>query len=95
MGAMTLLLWKAIQDSKMAGAEEFDLGRSELDNKGLVSFKDHWVERRAQLVTWRYPAPDSLAIREAWKLKVAQSIFACMPDRLLAMTGKLIYRHIG
>jgi hypothetical protein len=95
LGAMTLLLWKAIQDSKMAGAEEFELGRSEVDNKGLVAFKDHWTEGRTQIVYWRYPAPDSLLIREERRLKVVKHIFACMPCRLLLMTGKLIYRHIG
>src|SRR5271157_227408 len=38
---MPLLFWKAIQEGKERGAREFDLGRSEIDNPGLVAFKNH------------------------------------------------------
>ncbi|MEO7145078.1 MAG: GNAT family N-acetyltransferase, partial [Bryobacteraceae bacterium] len=41
LGAMPLLFWHAIQEGKSIGAEEFDLGRSDLDNAGLSAFKDH------------------------------------------------------
>ncbi|MGD0842435.1 MAG: GNAT family N-acetyltransferase, partial [Candidatus Acidiferrales bacterium] len=95
LGAATLLLWNAIQDAKTTGATEFDLGRSEVDNEGLVTFKNHWVGESTQLVYWRYPGSDSVGEKQDWKLKVAKQIFVRMPHRLLAMTGKLIYRHIG
>jgi hypothetical protein len=95
LGATTLLLWKAIQDAKAGGAKEFDLGRSEVDNKGLVAFKDHWANARAQMVYWRYPATDILALTEDQRLKIAKRIFAWVPYKLLELTGKLIYRHIG
>jgi hypothetical protein len=95
LGATVLLLWRAIQDSKATGAEVFDLGRSDADNNGLIAFNDHWEEGRTEMVYWRYPAPDSFGSGEGRWLKAAKQIFACMPHRLLAMTGKLIYRHIG
>ena len=95
LGGTTLLLWKAIQDSKDAGAEEFDLGRSEIGNKGLIAFKDHWTEGHTSMVYWRYPAPSSLVPSESRRLKLAKHIFAWMPRGLLTMTGELIYRHIG
>jgi len=95
LGAMPLLLWMAIQDGKATGAREFDLGRSALDNEGLIAFKDHWVRERTQIMYWRYPALDSLASEEDWKLKMVKHICARMPPRLLAMTGNLLYRHIG
>jgi hypothetical protein len=92
---MALLLWGAIQDSKMAGAEEFDLGRSEIENKGLIAFKDHWANRHTQMAYWRYPALESLSVREDWKLRMVKHAFAHMPDKLLTVMGRLIYRHIG
>jgi lipid II:glycine glycyltransferase (peptidoglycan interpeptide bridge formation enzyme) len=95
LGAMPLLLWMAIQDSKATGAREFDLGRSELDNQGLIAFKNHWVREHSQIMYWRYPAPDSLATKEDWKLKMVKQICARMPTRLLAITGNVLYRHIG
>jgi len=93
LAAMPLLLWEAIRDSKIAGAEEFDFGRSETENKGLITFKDHWVNDRTELVYWRYPAFDS--VTEGWKLQLAKRVFARMPLALLPMVGRVIYSHIG
>src|SRR5438034_5555456 len=56
LGGMHLLLWKAIQEGKSNGAREFDLGRSDRDNPGLITFKDRWGATRSQLTYWRYPA---------------------------------------
>jgi len=95
MGAMPFLLWDTIRDAKKAGLEEFDLGRSESDNEGLIAFKDHWTHIHRQISYWRYPASDSLASSEDWKLRIAKRIFTLMPDRVLDATGRLIYRHIG
>jgi hypothetical protein len=95
LGAIALLLWRAIRDSKAAGAEHFDLGRSEVDNKGLITFKDHWAGSRTGMVYWRYPGQDPRTGSEGWKMKAVKQVFARMPHRFLALTGKLIYRHIG
>jgi hypothetical protein len=95
LGGMPFLLWKTIEDSKAAGAEEFDLGRSASDNKGLILFKNHWAQAPTKLAYWRSPAPDSLTFEKARTLNTLKRVFACMPDRLLAATGRLIYRHIG
>ena len=95
LGAMPLLLWQTIQDSKALGAREFDLGRSELDNEGLIAFKNHWVREHAEIVYWRYPAPDALTTEKDWKLNIVKHVCGWMPRRLLAMTGNLLYRHIG
>jgi len=95
LGGMPFLLWKTIEESKAAGAEEFDLGRSESDNRGLILFKNHWAQGPTKLAYWRFPAPDTLVSEETRKLNMVKWVFACIPDRLLAATGRLIYRHIG
>lgn len=95
LGAMPALLWRTIQESKAAGSEDFDLGRTESQNKGLIAFKNHWVREHTRLVYWRYPCPDSLVLGEDWKLRILKRAFACMPKRLLALTGRFVYRHIG
>src|SRR3989441_5506420 len=56
LGGMPLLLWNAIQEGKRNGAREFDMGRSDTDNPGLIAFKEHWGATRSQLTYWRYPA---------------------------------------
>ena len=94
-GATPWLLWRAVADAKSNGAIEFDLGRTEADNPGLLAFKNHWVPRPKRLVYWRFPGTPSFLTAGGRKLQMAQRVFSHMPDRLLAMTGRLIYRHIG
>jgi lipid II:glycine glycyltransferase (peptidoglycan interpeptide bridge formation enzyme) len=91
-GAMPYLLWKTIEDSKSAGAKEFDLGRSDRDNATLVSFKNRWARQPVALTYWTYPEPSAT---RSWTMSLAKRMFAFMPDRLLAVTGRLIYRHIA
>lgn len=95
LGGMPFLFWKAIQDARRNGAAEFDLGRSDIDNPGLIRFKDRWAAARSSLTYWRYPAQTTEAAPKGWKLGSAKCVFAHLPDRLLAATGKLLYRHIG
>ena len=95
LGATPWLLWKAIAAAKLDGAQEFDLGRTQKDNAGLLSFKNHWVPETKSLVYWQYPQGISLGSVDDWKLKLAKGAFACLPDKMLAVIGELVYRHIG
>jgi lipid II:glycine glycyltransferase (peptidoglycan interpeptide bridge formation enzyme) len=95
LAAMPALLWRTIQEAKQANAEEFDLGRSDSDGQGLIAFKDHWTRGRSRLVYWRYPAQGHLLERNARTLKFVTRPFSYMPDRLLVLAGRAIYRHVG
>ncbi len=95
LGGMALLFWKAVQDAKQAGAEEFDLGRSDCDNLGLIAFKEHWAADRSTLTYWRCPAVARPASTDGWRIRFAKQIFARLPDGVLTLAGKLLYRHIG
>jgi CelD/BcsL family acetyltransferase involved in cellulose biosynthesis len=95
LGGMALLFWKAIQEAKEAGAEEFDLGRSDCDNLGLIAFKEHWAADRSTLTYWRCPAVARPASTDGWRIRFAKQIFARLPDGVLTLAGKLLYRHIG
>jgi len=94
-GATPWLLWSAIAAGKSNGAREFDMGRTEADNAGLLAFKNHWVPQPKQLIYWRYPHTSSINSADDLKLKLAKHLFSSMPNRLLTITGRLIYRHIG
>jgi CelD/BcsL family acetyltransferase involved in cellulose biosynthesis len=95
LGGTSLLFWKAIQDAKQNGAAKFDLGRSELTNSGLISFKENWGAVRVPLDYYRLPAPQQSHPNAAWHNRFAKGVFSMMPDALLTATGKLLYRHIG
>ena len=92
-GAVPFLFWEAIQEAKTRGCVELDFGRTDLDNQGLVSFKEHWGAQRSKLTYWRYPAGERSASRR-WQLKAAQSIFNVVPAAG-PMAGRFLYRHIG
>jgi hypothetical protein len=96
LGATPFLLWRAIERAKVDGAREFDLGRSDEDNPGLVAFKNHWTSNSVRLVYWRLPHYDSThRTSQAWFSRFARALCSHFPDRVLAATGELLYRHIG
>jgi len=95
LGAMPWLLWKAMADAKSGGALTFDLGRTEEGNAGLLNFKNHWVAEPRQMRYWKFPPASSTISENGWKLRLAKRIFSHMPERLLTVTGNLLYRHIG
>jgi CelD/BcsL family acetyltransferase involved in cellulose biosynthesis len=95
LGGNSLLFWRAIQDAKRDGVLKYDLGRSELDNSGLITFKENWGAVSEPLEYYRLPARQALHLNSGWRTRVAKSVFSIMPDPLLAATGRLLYRHIG
>jgi hypothetical protein len=95
LGAMPLLLWRAIEYAKSTFAREFSLGRSDEDNAGLIAFKNHWTQHTTPLIYWRDPGPATLKSNEDWRISMVKRVFSLMPNRVLAATGRLIYRHIG
>ena len=95
VGGMPFLFWQAIQDAKASGAEEFDFGRSELDNSGLITFKDHWGGSRKTLTYYKYPGKPSESTAKSWRAGAARKGFSVLPDFCLTTAGKFLYRHIG
>jgi Acetyltransferase (GNAT) domain len=95
LGATPWLLWNAISAAKLSGANEFDMGRTEEGNTGLLTFKNHWVAAPKPLVYWNYPEVSAIGSADGWKMKLAKRVFSFMPRKLMALTGSLVYRHIG
>ena len=95
LGGMALLFWKAIQEAKQAGLAEFDFGRSDVDQPGLIIFKDRWGTARSTLTYLRHPARDPHSAGARRRMRLAGRVIAHAPDGVLAMAGKLLYRHIG
>lgn len=95
LGGTQLLLWRTIQEEKERGRQFFDMGRSEMQHTGLVSFKDHWGGRRSLLSYYRYPPPSGAHKLRNWSGEVARYAFAFLPNSLLAAAGRILYSHIG
>jgi hypothetical protein len=95
LGAMPFLLWRSIEEGKALGLQELDLGRSEPDHTGLITFKDRWGAARTELTYLRCSRSRPQVSPRELSGRVVHRLFAWMPDRMLETAGKLIYRHIG
>src|SRR5262249_1275617 len=92
-GAMPMLFWKAIQEEKQRGAEEFDLGRSTINQPGLSAFKEHLGAACYRLSYYRL-GQHELSIPDS-NMRIAHAVFGRMPAPLARMAGTLLYRHMG
>ena len=95
LGGTQLLMWKAIQEAKNDQLDEFDMGRSDCDNPGLIAFKDRWGAARSTLFYLRYPLPSPQTISGAMQGNLAKYVLAHAPDSLLAATGSMLYKYMG
>ncbi len=95
-GGMPFLFWKTIEEAREQGFASLDLGRSDLHNEGLATFKDRLGATRSQLTYFRCGShkPASNA-RLEWVTQIASQVFAHLPNAALAASGKLLYKHIG
>ncbi|MFZ3215852.1 MAG: GNAT family N-acetyltransferase [Candidatus Acidiferrales bacterium] len=100
LGSMHCLYWESIQRAKALGLEMFDLGRSDADQSGLITFKSRWGATLSNLTYFRFaPSSDPIHWFEprgaTWKTRAAKAIVAHSPAALLPGLGNLLYRHIG
>ena len=95
LGTMPFLLWQAIEDAKSSGATQFDFGRSEIENAGLMQFKDHFGAERIEFTHKVFPATAGEPGADGWQMKLAKRVFAHLPESALILAGKWIYPHIG
>ncbi len=94
LGGTQLLLWKAIQKAKREGLLSLDMGRSDYDATGLVSFKSRWGSVGSELTYWRYPAGER-RVGGGRESRVARGLFKLIPCAALEAAGSLLYRHVG
>ena len=100
LGGMPFLLWRSIQAGKRDGLSVLDLGRTDRDNDGLITFKDRWGAVRSVLTYSRFTAAGAAKAiygpaSSDWKMKVAKGVVAHSPDRLFSLAGSLLYKHMG
>lgn len=95
LGGMPLLFWRMIEESKQDGVETIDLGRTDINNIGLVDFKDRLGAKRTRIAYFRYPMGEGPRLVESASRGVLGRLFSVLPDSISAGVGGLIYRHVG
>jgi CelD/BcsL family acetyltransferase involved in cellulose biosynthesis len=95
LGGMPFLFWKLIEEGKATGATCIDFGRSEMENEGLVAFKDKFGTTKRTLTYFRYPQTTKQNAHAWGDSGLARRVFSILPDGVLSAAGKVLYRHIG
>jgi lipid II:glycine glycyltransferase (peptidoglycan interpeptide bridge formation enzyme) len=96
LAGMPFLFWKLIEEAKTAGAEQIDFGRTDLENGGLIRFKDRFGTTRRRLTYFRSPVTTTEKHPAAWlRTFGARQLFSILPDALSSRAGQLVYRHIA
>jgi lipid II:glycine glycyltransferase (peptidoglycan interpeptide bridge formation enzyme) len=91
------LWWKAIQMARDEGYGFFNLGRSSIDNHGLINFKKRWAAEEKQLYYYYFPRQTSISAksRKSLKFKTMNSICKKMPVKLLQVGGNIFYQYLN
>lgn len=100
LGGMQLLFWTSIQQAKREGMSMFDLGRSDWDEPGLITFKERLGAQLSNLSYFRWSTgaprrttrPNSL---ESFKRRTVGPLLQYLPDPVLRAAGHLLYKHAG
>ena len=96
-GPMPFLFWHTIQRAKAEGVTQFDLGRSDTHQAGLIAFKDHMGATATPLSYHRYPA---IAAKPSGFTAFMQrpeisAVSAHLPAILLRAASNILYRHMA
>jgi CelD/BcsL family acetyltransferase involved in cellulose biosynthesis len=92
-GGTAFLFWKAMQEAKACGLENFEMGRSDVDNLGLIAFKERWGATPSTINYWTYPQSHGSFSNITRKL--ARRMVPMTPNLALEAGGSLLYKHIG
>jgi lipid II:glycine glycyltransferase (peptidoglycan interpeptide bridge formation enzyme) len=95
LGGMQLLLWRATQRATQDGLREFDLGRSDITDSGLVTFKDRWGAEQSILRYRRYGTMPSTRLAKTYQSSIGKYVWAHTPKAVLTAAGRVLYRQLG
>jgi hypothetical protein len=95
LGGMQLLLWKAISEARMSRLLEFDMGRSDWGNEGLVNFKRRWGTAEATLQYIRYDRRRPSVAGSILTSRFAKGLVAYLHESVVGSLAKHLYRHLG
>jgi hypothetical protein len=100
LGGTQLLFWRTIEEAKAGNILRFDLGRSDIANEGLITFKNRWGAVAQPLVYSRLsrskrPSASGFTGMDNWARDFGKRILPHLPDSIFTAIGKTLYRHIG
>jgi len=95
LGGMPFLFWRLVEESKAAGAERIDFGRTDLSNEGLIAFKDRFGTSRKLLTYYRHTRSATRGVVALSDSRALRQFFTLMPRGVCSVAGRVLYRHLG
>lgn len=94
--ANNLLFWETMKKCSREGFNALSLGRTDLDNEGLLHFKNGWGGQMTSLNYNRYDLVKNRFVcgRER-NLTACREVLKRLPVNVLRMLGAFAYRHVG
>lgn len=91
-----LVMWEALNWYNAQGFETLSLGRTEMDNPGLLQFKRTWggEERLAKYHRYDLRKRNYVARRSPASAHF-ESVFSRLPTGVLRLVGRFFYKHAG
>ena len=94
--ANNLLFWESIKKCAREGFRSFSLGRTELDNEGLLTFKNGWGGSKSVLNYYRYDfATNGFVGSKERSREGVKKVLSKLPINVLRILGEMAYRHMG
>lgn len=95
LGGVPFLFWRLIEEGKSSGAEMIDLGRSDLQDEGLTTFKDRLGATKRMLTYYRYSRTARQGAASLHDSRTVRQLFSLLPDAMASVAGRALYRHMG
>jgi CelD/BcsL family acetyltransferase involved in cellulose biosynthesis len=95
LGGMPFLFWRLVEQGKAAGIEKIDFGRTDLNNEGLIAFKDRFGTSRRLLTYYRHPRTAIRGVTTLGNSQVVKQVFSLLPGAVSSAAGRVLYRHMG
>lgn len=91
-----LILWEAIKWYRNRGFESLNLGRTELENLGLLQYKRIWGATESSIKYYRYDFKQKSFLKNRPRINdFYVKLFARTPAGILRYFGRLVYKHVG
>jgi lipid II:glycine glycyltransferase (peptidoglycan interpeptide bridge formation enzyme) len=89
------VMWTAIKWYIQNGFKSFSFGKTDLGHTGLLQFKRGWAPQERVIRYFKYDLMRQCFVKERPKRQLFYSFFRRLPEPILILTGRLLYRHMG
>ena len=91
-----LIMWEAMKWFKSRGTVSLNLGRTELDNPGLLKYKRLWGAGEGFVKYYRYDFNKHIFIQSRPNtIRYVNKLFSRIPTGVLRFIGSISYKHMG